>query len=78
MAFVAKTYASDPPARDKLRRLVLWWFGAQLHELSRTLRGKSALAPDMALAELVGGAVGLAGTYQSSARRSARIRAGVG
>jgi len=74
MAFVEKTYRTDPPQRSKLRRLVRWWFADQLGSLQRSLRGRSPLSPRLALAELAGGVVGLTGAYRRSRRRVDRLR----
>lgn len=74
MAFVAKTYSADPSQRSKLRRLISWWLRHQLQELNRSVRGRSELSPNLVVAELVGGTVGLAGTYRRSVRRVERIR----
>ena len=74
MAFVSKSYSRDPSQRLKLRRLIRWWYADQLAELVRSLGGRSVLSPDLVLAELAGGTVGLAGTYARSVRRADRIR----
>jgi hypothetical protein len=74
MAYVAKTYRHDTAQRPNLRRLVAWWFGNQVQELARSVRGKHVLPPDMILAELWGGIVGLCGAYDRSLRRTNRIR----
>jgi GT2 family glycosyltransferase len=74
MAFVVKTYRADPAQRPKLRRLLFWWFEYQLGELARSVVRRSPLTPDLVLAELVGGVVGLAGTYERSVRRTQRLR----
>ena len=73
MAFVSKTYAADPAQRGKLRHLIRWWFLEQLRELRRSLRGGGPLTPDLVLAELAGGVIGLAGTYGRSVRRTRAI-----
>ena len=74
MAHVTKTYQCDVAQRPKLRRLVAWWFRNEVQELVRSVRGKHVLPPDMILAELWGGIVGLCGAYNRSRRRAARIR----
>jgi GT2 family glycosyltransferase len=74
MAYVAKTYRYDTTQRPNLRRLVAWWFGNELHELASSIRGKHVLPPNMILAELWGGIVGLCGAYQRSLRRTEQIR----
>lgn len=74
MAFVAKTYRVDPEQRPKLRRLIRWWFEYQSRELARSVVRRNPLTPDLVLAELAGGVVGLAGTYERSQRRVKRLR----
>ncbi|MGZ4703505.1 MAG: glycosyltransferase family 2 protein [Acidimicrobiales bacterium] len=78
MAFVAKTYAQDPPARAELRHLVRRWFRIELGALRRSLAARSDRPPRMVAAELRGGLVGLAGEYGRSVRRAERIRAASG
>ncbi len=73
-AFLVKSYMTDPPLRPRLRSTTAWWFKHELSELVRSLSGRHALPPDMILAELVGGMVGLAGEYQRSKRRTVTIR----
>jgi GT2 family glycosyltransferase len=74
MAFVVKTYRTDPPQRSKLRRLVRWWFADQLSSLRRSVRPRTPLTPGLVLAELAGGVVGLTGTYGRSHRRVEKLR----
>ncbi len=74
MAFVTKTYRTDPPRRPRLRQLVRWWFKYQLRQLRESLRGRHVLGPRMILAELGGGLVGLLGEYARSEQRIRRIR----
>jgi GT2 family glycosyltransferase len=74
MAFVAKTYASDPVQREKLRHLVRWWSMHQANELRHGFRRRNGATPRLVSAEIVGGVVGLAGTYQRSTRRVERLR----
>lgn len=73
MAFVAKTWRSDPAERWKLARLVPWWLRSMSRELARARRGHSDLPADLVAAELRGGLVGLSGSYARSRRRSGRI-----
>src|SRR5262249_46209348 len=77
MAFLAKWDARLPNVdRRALRRMILWWFGAyQMMMLVRGVFGRRGMAVDLALAELWGGVVGLAGEYERSSRRVARIAA---
>ena len=74
MAFVVKSYKSDPPQRSQLRRLVGWWLKDQLRQFKKSLRGRHALPPIMILAELWGGVVGLLGEYPRSLKRVEQIR----
>lgn len=75
MAFVDKSYHSDPPKRSKFLRLILWWFKDRLRYLKGSLRGRHELPPYMVLAELWGGVIGLLGEYSRSSRRIKHIRA---
>lgn len=74
MAFVIKSYHSDPPQRSQLRRLIRWWLKDQLKQLKDSLRGRHVLPPIMILAELWGGIVGILGEYPRSLRRVEKIR----
>jgi GT2 family glycosyltransferase len=74
MAFLAKTYRTDPAQRANLRGMVRWWFGDQLRQLLDGVRGRHVLPARFLAAELFGGVVGLAGTYARSVRRTERIR----
>jgi GT2 family glycosyltransferase len=74
MAFIAKSYQSDPEESAKWRRLLGWWFQHQLRQFLRSLLGRHALTPDLVLAELSGGVVGLLGEYSRSLKRTEAIR----
>lgn len=76
MAFVTKTYRDDPSTRLRLRGLVVWWIRYELRQvLNNSLgRGSGWGSPDLALTELGGGLVGLAGAYDRSRRRIAAAR----
>jgi glycosyltransferase involved in cell wall biosynthesis len=74
MAFVSKSYRSDPLNRPRFRRLVIWWIGDQISQLLQSLCGKHVLPLSMVVAELAGGIVGLFGEYSRSLRRTAVIR----
>ncbi len=74
MAFVAKTYASDPDQRPNLRRLVAWWFTNESKQLLLSLAGRHLLSPEMLIAEIWGGVVGLLGAYSRSVKRAEQIR----
>jgi GT2 family glycosyltransferase len=74
MAFLIKSYQTDPSYRSKLCWLVVWWLGEHLWKLQKSLRGRYALPPSMILAELWGGIVGLLGEYSRSLKRVEEIR----
>lgn len=74
MAYLVKCYRSDASDHLAISQLMSWWFRTTTGELVRSLRGRSELAPDLVMAELTGGVVGLAGTYSRSLKRSERIR----
>lgn len=74
MAFVTKTYGTDPEMRSRLRGIVKWWFKDQLKGLVRSVKGRHELPPSMVLAELWGGVQGLLGEYPRSVRRAEQIR----
>jgi GT2 family glycosyltransferase len=76
MAFLTKSWRSDPTERTKLRRWVLWWMSYQLSKIFvpflRTNRKPWPL--DLVLAEIVGGIAGLCGAYDRSLARAERLR----
>jgi GT2 family glycosyltransferase len=76
MAFVTKTYRNDPSTRLRLRGLVIWWLRYELRQtLDNALGSRRGWgSPDLALIELGGGLVGLAGAYDRSRRRVAVAR----
>lgn len=74
MAFVVKSYMHDTTQRSNLRRLVAWWFKYQFRELWKSLMGKNVSAPDLILAEIWGGLVGLVIAYPRSVKRTEAIR----
>lgn len=74
MAFVVKSYQSDPEQREQLRRLVWWWIKDQLKQFKDSLSRRHVLPPTMILAEFWGGVVGLLGEYPRSLKRVEQIR----
>jgi len=74
MAFVVKSYQSDPSQRSQFRRLISWWFKYQFSQLKASLKRRNPLPVTMILAELWGGIVGLLGEYPRSLKRVAKIR----
>jgi GT2 family glycosyltransferase len=78
MAYLTKTARVDPAQRGKAARLAAWWLRYELRTVAAGLAGRSGLPADLALAELVGGLVGLGGSYGRSQRRVAGIRAAHG
>jgi GT2 family glycosyltransferase len=75
MAYMTKTHRTDPAERAKLRDLRRWWILNELRLLKQSLKDRDEMSPDLVLAELVGGVVGMAGTYARSHRRTERIKA---
>ncbi|WP_420456534.1 glycosyltransferase family 2 protein [Rubrivirga sp.] len=74
-AFAMKLYATDPEVRPRVRRLLWWWVRHQGRLVRAGITGRGPVPLDMALAELWGGLVGLAGRYPRAQRLAARIRA---
>ena len=74
-AYLSKTASADATQRRKAARLVAWWLRYQARTVAASLPAGGELPADLALAELVGGLVGLSGSYRRSRRRVARIRA---
>jgi GT2 family glycosyltransferase len=76
MAYITKSWRSEPEQRPKIRRWVLWWLVYQTGKLFTPLHRRSAKRwPwDMVLAEIAGGIVGLCGEYDRSLRRVERLR----
>jgi GT2 family glycosyltransferase len=77
MAFLTKTARERPEDRAQIARMVAWWFQDQVRWAAHGALGNHGMTVDLAVAELVGGVVGLAGEYERSQRRVARIRASV-
>jgi GT2 family glycosyltransferase len=78
MAFLAKTRRADPSQRANARALVAWWAAYALRNVARSALRRDGSTPDLPLAELGGGLVGMAGSYRRSRRRTERIRSGHG
>lgn len=78
MAFLTKTYRTDPTQRGKVREMLKWWFKDRLKELIKSLAGDHVLPYRMIHAELWGGVQGLLGEYDRSEKRVARIRERIG
>lgn len=74
MAFLSKVRDEDPEFRRLSDRAVAWWFLSRLRGLFLSLMGRDPAAPDMALAELVGGLRGRFGEYRRARSRAAEIR----
>jgi hypothetical protein len=74
MAFVAKSWRTDPMLRPLHRRMIRWWFIDRLKSLAiASLRLKSREI-SFTVAELWGGMRGLAGEYDRSQVRIQAIR----
>jgi glycosyltransferase involved in cell wall biosynthesis len=78
MAYLTKTAQADVAQRRKAIRLVAWWLRYQARSVAASLSSRTELPTDLALAELLGGLVGLGGSYARSRRRVARISASHG
>jgi len=76
MAYITKSWRSDPLDRPKIRRWLLWWLSYQLSKvLVPFLRSNRARWPfDLVMAEIFGGIVGLCGEYDRSLVRVERIQ----
>lgn len=74
MAFLVKSYQTDPSYRYKLCCLIAKWLGEHVWKLQKSLRGRFVLPPDMVFAELWGGISGIAGGYSRSQKRVQEIR----
>lgn len=74
MAFVTKSYQTDPAQRSQFRRLVQWWLKDQGKQLIKSFMGRHTLPPEMIWAEVWGGIVGLLGEYERSQQRIEQIR----
>jgi len=77
MAYLVKTLRAEPSRTPEVAWLLTWWLRFHLKAVARSLLRRGPLSPDLALAQLAGGFVGLAGTYGRSRRRSAAISARV-
>ncbi|NJM70774.1 MAG: glycosyltransferase [Scytonema sp. RU_4_4] len=74
MAFIVKSYTSDPAKRSVLSKTILWWFKYELRQIKQCLTNQHPLPVEMILAELWGGVVGILGEYPRSLRRAEKIR----
>lgn len=74
MAFLDKSYRTDPEMRRRFIRMVKWWFKDQARQFGKSVCGRHELPPRMVFAEWWGGVVGLWGEYRRSERRVAQIR----
>jgi hypothetical protein len=73
MAFVSKSYRTDPSQRAKFRRLVVHWFGRRVWQLMRGSSGPNGWPVELSAAQLAGGVVGLLGEYSRSQQRVRRL-----
>jgi glycosyltransferase involved in cell wall biosynthesis len=74
MAFLVKSWRADPAYRQKQSALVRWWFLDQFKSLAMAVARRRSRDAWFRLAELIGGIQGLAGEYDRSRRRVAKIR----
>jgi glycosyltransferase involved in cell wall biosynthesis len=75
MAYLTKTARHHVGERSKAARLMAWWLRYEIANVGASLRPRAELPPDLALAELLGGLVGIGGSYGRSQRRVAGIKA---
>jgi GT2 family glycosyltransferase len=73
MAYVAKSYRTDPEQRPKFRRLVVQWFWRRSLHAALCITGRVRRPAGLAMAQLAGGLVGLCGEYSRSERRVRRL-----
>jgi glycosyltransferase involved in cell wall biosynthesis len=73
MAYLTKTARVDPTQRRRAARLIAWWLRYEAGNVAASLHPRAELPADLAVAELAGGLIGLAGSYGRSQRRVARI-----
>ncbi len=74
MAFLHKTYRQDVEMRPRVRRTLISWLWGGLTEAGKSLRGKSAVSPEMVFAQMGGGLLTFPWMYPVSRLRVARIR----
>ena len=73
MAFVAKSYRTEHTYRFKFIRVLLWWFAKEVWQFAKSIIGRHSLPPNMIVAELWGGIMGLLGGYSRSKRHVEKI-----
>ncbi len=76
MAYITKSWRTDPSQRPKIQRWLLWWISYQLSKAFAPFLRKSRVhwPVDMVLAEILGAVVGLCGEYDRSQARVERLR----
>src|SRR6185312_15988099 len=77
MAYAVRNYRADRLHRVFFRCMILGWFQAIATLAIKSARKSHFWQPDLAIAELWGGCVGLFGEYDRSLRRTERIRKSV-
>jgi GT2 family glycosyltransferase len=76
MAFVSKSWKTDPTQRPKIRRWILWWLSYQLSKVFVPFlrRNRKSWPWDLVTSEIAGGVAGLFGEYRRSQARVEAIR----
>jgi GT2 family glycosyltransferase len=76
MAFVSKSWNTDPAQRPQIRRWILWWLSYQLSKIFVPFlrRNRKRWPWDLVTSEIVGGVAGLFGEYRRSEARIEAIR----
>ena len=71
MAYVSKSYRSDPAYRENIRRWIWWWAAYQASKVLVPFlrRSRKSWPLDLVIAEFAGGVVGLMGEYRRSMNR---------
>jgi glycosyltransferase involved in cell wall biosynthesis len=71
MAYVSKSYQTDPSQRATIRRWIWWWAAYQFSKIFVPFlrRSRKPWPVDLVVAEIAGGVVGLMGEYRRSLKR---------
>ena len=73
MAFLHKTYRSDPAMRPRVRHIAASWLSWHVSLATDSLRGKGPLSPELVIASVAGGVLTFPWMYPRSRRRTSRI-----
>jgi hypothetical protein len=73
MAFVTNSYHDDPEQRPVFRRVVARWYRRKFANAALCIVGRGGRPLGLAIAEIIGGVVGICGEYRRSQTRVQRI-----